>query len=257
MAIMTVGNAGAQLYHAGETLRYKVSYKAKLFPLTEMADVTVATVHDTLGSAAVYRLDARGRVMPAYRWFYDLDDRYTLWIDTVTLRTLRLESDLKEGDYTFRSRYDYDWDAMRVHTRWRKRQREERTHDMALTPESMDAISLFFNMRSARAEDFSAGETRHLYMVLEDTIRRLDYRYLGREVKRIPRRGKFRTLKFACTIGTSDGYSFTDGTEFTLWISDDRNKIPLYLLSPVRIGSICAYIAETKGLKYPLDSKIR
>ena len=44
-----------------------------------------------------------------------------------------------------------------------------------------------------------------------------------------------------------DGYSFTDGSEFTLWISDDQNKIPLYIESPIRVGSIQAYITAYKG----------
>ena len=87
--------------------------------------------------------------------------------------------------------------------------------------------------------------------------KRQNYRFVGREVKKIRTMGKFRTLKFACQIGTSEGYSFTDGDEFFIWISDDRNKIPLWLESPIRIGSICAYITGTKGLKYPLESKIK
>ena len=41
--------------------------------------------------------------------------------------------------------------------------------------------------------------------------------------------GRFRTLKFECQLGTTEGYSFTDGTIFTIWISDDDNKIPLYI----------------------------
>ncbi|MDE7005558.1 MAG: DUF3108 domain-containing protein, partial [Alistipes sp.] len=53
------------------------------------------------------------------------------------------------------------------------------------------------------------------------------------------------------------GYSFTDGTVFTIWISDDENKIPLYIESPVRVGSINAYISGYKNLKYPLESLIK
>lgn len=94
-------------------------------------------------------------------------------------------------------------------------------------------------------------------MLLEDTIRHLRYRFLGRETKKIRSMGTFRTLKFACQIGTSEGYSFTDGTEFTIWISDDKNLIPLYIESPVRIGSVQAYISGYHGLKYPLSSKIK
>lgn len=94
-------------------------------------------------------------------------------------------------------------------------------------------------------------------MVLQDTVRHLHFRFLGREEKKIRNMGRFRTLKFDCQLGTSEGFSFTDGTVFTIWISDDENKIPLYLESPVRIGSINAYLSGYKGLKYPLKSRIK
>ena len=121
----------------------------------------------------------------------------------------------------------------------------------------MDAISLFFNMRTASAEDFQQGEIGTLEMLLEDTVRRINYRYLGREVKKIRNMGKFRALKFECQLGSSEGYSFTDGSVFTMWISDDENKIPLAIESPVRIGSVNAYIYRLKGLKYPLKSRLK
>ena len=76
-------------------------------------------------------------------------------------------------------------------------------------------------------------------------------------MKKIRNVGKFHTLKFACQIGTSESFSFTDGSEFFIWLSDDENKIPLHLESPIRVGSVNAYITGYKGLRYPLTSKIR
>ena len=131
------------------------------------------------------------------------------------------------------------------------------TKTMSLTPRSMDPVSLYFHLRSIDPATLQEGKTEVLEMLLEDTIRHLRYRFLGRETKKIRSMGTFRTLKFACQIGTSEGYSFTDGTEFTVWISDDKNLIPLYIESPVRIGSVQAYISGYHGLKYPLSSKIK
>ena len=98
---------------------------------------------------------------------------------------------------------------------------------------------------------------RDLEMVLEDTVRYLSFRYDGREVKKVKGLGKFNTIKFRCKIATSDGFSFTDGTEFMVWISDDRNKIPLYIESPIKVGSVCAYLSSYEGLRYPLDCFIK
>ena len=247
----------AQLYHAGERLDYRVSYRAKYFPNTEVGSVTVETTSVPTEAGSRYRVEGVARTLPTYRWFFNLEDTYTVRIDTATLRPLRFDSDLHEGDYTFESHYRYDWADSLVHTRWSSRKRPERTKSMALTPESMDAVSLFFDLRSAEAEDFRIGEPATLQMVLQDTIRQLHYRYLGRENKKIRNMGRFKTLKFECQLGTTEGFSFTDGTIFTIWISDDANKIPLYIESPVKVGSIQAYISGYKGLKYPLTSRTK
>ena len=61
----------------------------------------------------------------------------------------------------------------------------------------MDPVSLYFNLRSVDASLFADDTPRELEMVLENKIRRLRYRFLGREVCKVPKKGKFRTLKFA------------------------------------------------------------
>ncbi len=256
--LLLAGPAVGQLYHPGEELDYRVSYKAKMFPNTEVGTVHIETTEQTDSTGTVrYKVEGVGRTMATYRWFFNLEDVYTIWVDPVSLRTAFFESDLHEGDYTFRSRYDYDWEQAQVHTRWQSRKRPVREKTMPLTSESMDPVSLFFNLRSARAEDFTPEEHTELQMVLQDTIRHLRFRYLGRETKKVRNMGKFKTLKFDCQLGTSEGFSFTDGTVFTIWISDDENKIPIYIESPVRVGSINAYISGYKGLKYPLSSRVK
>jgi len=160
----------AQLYHPGEQLFYRVSYKAKMFPNTEVGTVEVKTSEDTADGKSYYKVEGAGRTLPTYRWFFNLEDVYTVWIDTASLRPVRFESDIREGDYTFQSYYTYLWPDSTIHTRWRSRKNPFSEKQMALTAESMDPIALFFNLRSAQAENFRVGEPATLQMVLQDTI---------------------------------------------------------------------------------------
>ena len=257
LLVAGVATTSAQVFHEGEWLYYRAAYRAKLVPNIEAGEVTVSTRLDTLNGKDMYRVTGNGRTLPFFRWFFDMNDTYDIWVDRQTLRTQRFESDLKEDKYTFRSNYRYDWDSMKVHTWSQRRQDTPRAKTMDLTPESMDAVSLYFNLRSVDLESFREGENRQLDMVLEDTIRHLRYRYIGREELKVPKLGKFDTMKFACTLGSSEEFSFTDGTEFFIWITNDENKIPVMLASPVRVGEIRAYLRRYEGLKYPLLSKIK
>jgi hypothetical protein len=43
----------------------------------------------------------------------------------------------------------------------------------------------------------------------------------------------------------------------TLWISDDKNKIPVMAQSGIIVGSVKMELIEYSGLKNPMSSKIR
>ena len=205
-ALTATLTASAQLYNPGEVLSYRVSYKARLFPNTEVATVDVRTTLDTLNGKPHYKVHGHGVTMPAYRWFFTVDDSYYILADTTNNRTMRFASDIREGSYTFRSEYIYDWQRGEVHTRWQKKQLPEQSKVMAISDRGMDPVSLYFNLRTEASASFNEGESRRLEMVLEDTVRYLEFRFIKREVKRVPRMGKFNTLKFKCQIGTSDGF---------------------------------------------------
>ncbi|MBR4995291.1 MAG: DUF3108 domain-containing protein [Alistipes sp.] len=247
----------AQLYVPGETLNYKLSYKAKLFPNTEVAKVVMRTTETTLDGAPSLQVYGFGETAKAFSWILPVSDTYKVWIDPKTLRTSRFEADLHEGDYTFKSTYLFDWENQKVHTRWSSRGRAEKKKTMNISPNSMDAVSLYYNLRTVPDSLIKEGFARDLEMVLEDTVRFLSFRYDGREVKKVKNLGRFNTIKFRCKIATSDGFAFRDGTEFIVWISDDRNKIPLYIESPIKVGSVCAYLSSYEGLRYPLDCFIK
>ena len=255
LLMVGVVTASAQRYFVGEKLYYRAAYRAMLVPNTEVGEVSVVTTSETLDGREVYRVTGNGRTLPFYRWAFDMNDTYRTWVDKQTLLPQRFESDLKEDDYTFRSYYSYDWDAKTVYT-WSQRRKEtpkERT--LALTPTSMDAVSLYFNLRSIDLKSFREGEELVLDLVLEDTIRHLRYRYIARERVKVPKLGYFDTMKFACTIGSSEEFSFTDGSEFFIWITNDENKIPVMLASPIRIGEVRLYLDKYEGLHYPLISR--
>ena len=90
-------SAAGQIYVPGEELFYRVSYRAKLVPNTEVATVVVRTSEVELDGQTVYNVFGQGKTLASFRWFFSLDDRYNIWVDTATLRTVRFTSDIHEG----------------------------------------------------------------------------------------------------------------------------------------------------------------
>lgn len=235
----------------GERLVYTVSYRASMWPNTDMGDVVLTVSNDVAGGVKALRIDARATVKGMFRWFYKLDDRYHSWLRKSDMRPVRAEADLTEGDYRFTSTYVYDWNNKVAENSFRNHKYSEGTDiAIALAGDAMDAISLFYNLRLHDIASYRPGQSKSLALLLKDRVQFVRYKYYGKEVKDVPGLGKVNTLKFSCQLVNDGADSFEDGSEFFIWISDDRNKVPVLLESPLRVGSIRARLVEYSGLMY-------
>lgn len=246
--------AYSQVFHEGEKLRYRVAYKAKMVPNTEVGEVTMDTTVEQVDGRDMYHVKGVGYTLKFFKCFFKMRDEYNIWADCKSLRTHKFQSDIKEGKYTYSSHYDYDWPAYKVRTWAQSRNRDPQEKEIPLTDDSMDAVSLYYNLRSIDTAKLVPQQTRNLKMVLADTVKVLQYKFINREIIKVPHLGRFKTMKFTCTLGTTEEFSFTDGAEFTIWISDDGNLFPVMLASPVKVGRVRAYIRSYDGMKYPVDS---
>ncbi len=250
-------NAQDAAFLAGEKLTYTINYKVG-FIEPDIATVTFRTINSNVSGTPAYRVTAVAEVDKKFRWFFDMRDEYNTWLDRATLRPLYFSNNLKEGNYRFTSSYLYDWAAMTVTNEY-KNLRINIPHKkvMSLKDRSYDAVAMFYNLRST-VGDMQPGQVGHIDVVMSDTIKHLQYRFVGPEERNIEGLGRYRTLKFSCQLtNAADHEAFPDGTEFFIWFSDDRNHIPMYIESPIRVGSIKGYLTSYQGLKYPLGGKVK
>lgn len=258
MAALPARAQREQVFKAGEKLSYSIRHSYVNSDIIGVVFQTTATVVD--GQQAL-KVQAAGKTLSGYRTFFDINDTYETYLDASDLRPLRFSSRLHEGKYRFRADYSYDWSQNMVDTRYRKLSNPDETYkSMPISEGAGDALAIFYNLRCEDIASFKVGEQRTLKLVLDDTVRVLTYRYMGKETRKIGRAGKFKTLKIICSMASStdpDAQLFADGSDFILWISDDRNHIPLYIESPIKVGSIVASLTKYEGLKYPLTSKTK
>ena len=65
--------------------------------------------------------------------------------------------------------------------------------------------------------------------------------------------GELMCMKFKPQVAV--GEVFQQPYPMTLWVSDDKNKIPVLAKSGVFVGSVTIELLEFEKLKYPLGQK--
>ena len=238
----------------GEKLRYIASYKIG-FINVDVATIDFSVKREIRDSIDSYKINAVGEVLKEYNWFFSLRDDYYVWLDYGTLKPFYFENFIQEGDYTLESTYKYDWSSMKVKTYVnRPVWSAPKNRELDLNSNSLDGLSLFFNLRNLPIEDMEIGVPKSLDVVFANRIRHVEYRYMGKDKIRIRGFGKVNALKIVCQLANDSGVSFDDGDEFELWLSDDANRIPLYIDTPIKVGSVRARLANYKNLVAPFEN---
>ncbi|MDE6499214.1 MAG: DUF3108 domain-containing protein [Rikenella sp.] len=248
----------APAFGPGEELTYTASYSAAVVS-TDVATITFRTSTDQVEGIPCFRIRAHGQTQSFFSVFFKMDDVYETWIEQASLRPILATAEIKEGSYRYRSRLAFNWKAGRVYTQGKNLKKGyERGRTMTISARDFDPVAHFFNLRCLPGIDsMKRGERGSLNLVMVDTIRTVRYRFLGREIIDAPATGPVRCLKFTCQLAPGDADSFKEGTDFFIWISDDRNRIPIYLETPIRVGRVQASLSGWKNLAHPFDAKLK
>ena len=244
-------------FRVDEELNYTASYSAALLT-TDVATIDFRIREDKIDGIPCYRVRAHGLTRPFYSVIFKMDDVYETWLEQSTLRPLLATAEIKEGGYRYRSRLTFNWKAGLVYTFGKNLKKDyERGRTMGVNAADFDPVAHFFNLRCLPSIGrMQKGEKGRLNLVMVDTIRTVEYEFLGREIIDAPATGPVRCLKFTCQLAPGDAQSFKEGTDFLIWISDDLNRIPIYLETPIRVGRVQATLTGWKNLAHPFSSRI-
>lgn len=235
---------------ADEVLVYKLYYNWKFvwIPAGEVRfEVKESEDH--------YEFLSTGKTYSSYDNFFKVRDYYYSKVDKETLYPVNFVRDIEEGKYT---RYDsilFDQENSTAVSYWGSKKENAAPFEFDFTGCRQDMLSILYYVRNYDYSTFEKGDKIPVNIFFDKEEYPLKVRYDGKKKKKkIKSLGKFNTMKFTPEVVA--GYVFDEETTMSLWVSDDENKIPLLIESPVSIGTIKATLKKYKGLKYPLSSKI-
>jgi hypothetical protein len=237
-------------FQVGEKLTYKVYYNWN-FVWLAAGEVTFEVMEDE----RQYHFKAVGSTYESYEWFYYVHDVYHSWVDRNTLLPRYSERSVHEGNYRIFERIQFDQNNRKA-TVWRatKRGDPETRSEHSIQERVFDVLSSLYFLRTLDFTDKPVGTEQPFRIFMDQEEYPLRLRYIGKEgKKKIRGLGRFSTLKFQPQVIV--GNIFTDDSKMTVWVSDDENRIPLLIETPIAVGSVKMVLKEYKGLKYPLRSK--
>ncbi len=238
-------------FQNGEQLTYKIYYNLN-FIWVPAGEVTFKVFDE--GSQFHYQ--ASGETYDSYEWFFTVKDNYDSWVDKGSMFPNYSERSVNEGNYHIFEKIAFNQSAKRT-TVWRSDKRgaaETKTEHTVQEPVH-DVLSILYQLRNI---DFASQQNGYavpfrIFMDKEEFPLRL--RYVGKDSKKkVHGMGRYKTLKFQPDVIA--GNVFKEDAKMSVWVSDDQNRIPVLIESPVSVGSVKMVLKRYWGLKYDFGAKV-
>jgi hypothetical protein len=183
-----------------------------------------------------------GESRGAFDFFYKVRDRYETYIDEQAMVPWIFLRHVNEGGYRIDQSYVFNHYSDKVNVGGNE------TYD--IEPNMQDMLSSFYAARNLDLGGVKPGETFSMNCFMDKEKWPLIVKFIGRETITTDL-GTFKCLKYRPVV--QKGRVFKHEEDVNIWITDDKNHIPVLGQADVLVGSIKAELMQYKGLANPVS----
>lgn len=237
----------------GEEALFLVYYKLG-FLWMEAAEVTFSTKMVQLSNKPVFHFKSMGKTLPGYDWLFTVRDTFESITDTATLKPVWFQRNTHEGNYSVSNQQRFDYQNKKIIVDFKSNKTPPEKDTLPLNGCIYDVLTAIYYCRNIPFQTLLFNELVPVNMIIDNDIYPLYLRYLGVETVENHDLKKYRCQKFSVLL--VEGTIFSGGEDMTVWVTDDRARVPIKVEANIIIGSIIANIHSFKGTKWPVTSQI-
>lgn len=228
-----------QAFKRGEKLKYRIHYG--------FIDAAIATIEITdekkqFANRNTYHVVGIGQSKGSFDFFFKIRDRYETYIDEEAILPWFFGRRVDEGGYKISQDYIFLHQQNKVNVGNNKY--------IDVWQHTQDMLSGFY---LARTMDLSNAKLNQLFTVptiVDGEMYNLQIKFKGKETIKCDW-GKIRCLKFVPVL--QKGRIFKHEEDMIVWLSDDKNHIPIRAKADILFGSLKMDLIDFKGIASPFQ----
>ncbi|EDP71138.1 hypothetical protein FBALC1_01602 [Flavobacteriales bacterium ALC-1] len=232
-------------FQKGEWFKFKMSYSGFL----KAGNATLSLKEAKLKGKPVYHVVGKGWTTGPVKWMFKVKDRYESYFDKETGVPYKFIRKIDEGGHTKDIEINFNHKEQKAIVNNKKK---KRVRTITTEQDVQDMVSMYYYLRNnIDPASLRKGDEITTNMFFDEENYGFKLKYLGKETIEVDVNGsdvKVKTLKFRPYVMA--GRVFKEEESLTLWVSADKNKIPLKIKADLAVGSLRADLVEFRGLKH-------
>jgi len=228
-------------FKPGEWLKFRMHYG-----FLNASYATLRVKSDKINGIPVYHVVGHGETSGFASIFFKVDDTYESYFDKEDGKPYKFIRNIYEGGYTKDIEIDFDHEEHKAVLNDKKNKKKQ---DIKIQDSVQDLISAFYYLRNNYdADSLEVGKSIRMKMLYDDDgVFNFKLKYLGEEILKT-KYGKVKCHKFRPYV--QSGRVFKEQESLSLWVSADKNKIPIRISADLAVGAIKADLDGYNGLKH-------
>lgn len=228
-------------FHKGEEYDYRVKYGILTIGA---ANVGVDSKIFNVNGLPCYKVSVLGRTAGLTDLF-KVRNSYISYMDTLQHFPQKFDFSARENKYKKDQVLFFD-NLKNVVVR-----QENNTTNTYKVPDNVhDLISGYYSLRNVDFSKYSVGQTYSTNLFFDDELYNFKVRYAGKTTLKT-RFGKIQALKLNPIL--PDNKMFKGEDAIRVWVSDDKNRVPLQIEVDFSFGTVVMDIKKYKGNMYPFS----
>jgi hypothetical protein len=235
-------------FQKGEWFKFKMSYSGWF----KAGEATLKIDEKKLDGKPVFHVVGKGKTTGLINTFFKVRDRYESYFDKKTGVPYKFIRKIDEGGHTKDIEINFNHQEQKAIVNNKKR---KKVTTITTERDVQDMVSMYYYLRNnINVDALKQGDEIQTTMFFDEENYGFKLKYLGRETIKTEVNGsrvKVKTLKFRPYVMA--GRVFKEEESLTLWVSADKNKIPLKIKADLAIGSLRADLEAFRGLKHSFE----
>ena len=232
-------------FQSGEWFKFRMSYSGWF----KAGEATLKIDEKKLNGKPVYHVVGKGKTTGAVNLFFKVRDRYESYFDKETGAPYKFIRKIDEGGHTKDIEIEFNHQEQKAVVNNKK---HKKVKTIATEKDVQDMVSMYYYLRnSINIDELQIGDEIKTNMFFDEENYGFKLKYLGKETVKVDLNGtkvKVKSVKFRPYVMA--GRVFKEEESLTLWVSADKNKIPLKIKADLAVGSLRADLEQYKGLKH-------
>jgi len=235
---------GNEAFSYNEKLSYRVHYG---FINAAKIKMQVGSKPLTVNGRKTYYIKAEGKTLSTFDWMFKVRDKFETYLDQDALIPQKFIKAVQEDNYK-------DHDLVYFKHAKKSLYSSKVKGNMKMPQYTQDVISALYYARNIDFASAKVGQQYPISIYLDKEIYNLKFKYAGKETIKTDV-GKVKCIKLVPTLVVDRVFKNED--DMTVWITDDKNKIPVRVKAKIAVGSLKVDLTSYSNLRNPFSSKVK